>query len=150
MIDIPVKSQRGFTLVELMIVLVIIAALVGFALPAYRDYVVRSNRVEAMVALTELANLEEKHFSNELAYTTTLSDLDYPQFTPDDHYQLSISNSANLDYILTATPRNQQLADDNSCQQFTLNSLGQRSARDTNGNDTTQECWSRVGQRAGD
>ncbi|MBS1269069.1 MAG: Fimbrial protein [Gammaproteobacteria bacterium] len=135
--------HRGFTLIELLIVVTVIAILTAIAVPMYRDFVVRSNRSDAIIALTELANLEEKYYSNELAYTTTIADLSYPATSANDYYELNITSSASVDYILTATPLGQQLAEDNACQQFSLNSFGQRGAVDGGANDTTQECWRR-------
>lgn len=137
------KTGPGFTLIELLIVLAVIAILGAIALPMYRDYVVRTNRTDAIISLTELANLQEKYFSNELAYTSTLSDLNYSATSPEGWYQLSISTGGTTDYTLTATPIGTQDTDDPTCQQFTLNSVGQRSAVDGGDSDTTQTCWNR-------
>ena len=137
------RHQRGFTLIELLIVIVVIGLLAAIAVPNYRDFVVRSNRSEAIVSLSELANLEEKFFSNQLRYTGTIAVLNYPSVSPNNLYDLSITTSATVDYTLTAVPRGTQLADDDTCQVFTLNSFGQRGALDTGGNDTTQPCWAR-------
>lgn len=136
-------KNAGFTLIELMIVVAVIAILVSIVVPMYRDYVVRSNRSDAIIALTELANLQEKHYSNELAYTTTLSELGYPSTTANDFYTLNITTGATVDYNIIATPLGQQFQDDPTCRRLSLNSFGQRAARDTGGNDTSQECWNR-------
>jgi type IV pilus assembly protein PilE len=130
-------------LIELMIVLAVIAVLMAIALPAYRDYVVRSNRSDAIIALTELANLEEKYYSNELSYTTAFDALSYSTSSPNDFYTLSIATGTNVAYTLTAKPKGRQKTEDKTCQQFTLNSYGQRTATDSGGGDTSQSCWSR-------
>lgn len=137
------ESQRGFTLVELLIVVAVIAILASIAVPMYRDFVVRANRSDAIIALTELANLQEKHYSNELAYTSTIGDLNYPSSSPEGFYNLQVSTGGTIGYTLTAVPVGRQLEEDEACQQFTLNSFGQRSARDDGGNDTSQQCWNR-------
>ncbi|MFZ0486325.1 MAG: type IV pilin protein [Arenicellales bacterium] len=139
----PGRAQRGFTLIELLIVVAVIAILTAIALPMYRDYVVRSNRSDAIVSLTELANLEEKHYSNQLSYTPTISALSYSTTSPNRYYSLSIATNSTTGYTLTATPIGRQLAEDKTCQQFTLNSFGQRSAVDSGGNNTSQKCWNR-------
>lgn len=134
---------RGFTLIELLIVVAVIAILAAIAAPMYRDYVVRSNRSDAIISLTELANLQEKFYSNELRYTGTISELNYPTISPNEFYDLEIATGTTVGYTLTAEPRGQQDADDEACQEFTLNSLGQRSASNAGGGDTTQVCWNR-------
>jgi type IV pilus assembly protein PilA len=47
------RTQRGFTLIELMIVVAIVGVLAAIALPAYQDYVVRSKMSEPLAALAE-------------------------------------------------------------------------------------------------
>ncbi|HSH40841.1 MAG TPA: type IV pilin protein [Arenicellales bacterium] len=137
------NAQKGFTLIELLIVVAVVAILASIATPMYRDFVVRSHRSDAIISLTELANLQEKHYSNEMAYTSNIGDLSYPSTSPEGFYSLSITTNATVDYTLTATPLGQQQQDDDTCQQFTLNSFGQRAAQDGGGNDTSQRCWNR-------
>jgi len=147
---ISIRGGLGFTLIELLIVVAVIGILTAIAVPMYRDYVVRSNRTEAIIALTELANLQEKHFSNELAYTQSFTALNnYPRRVPppppvdNPDYELDIQTGSTVAYTITAESIGTQDRDDPTCQEFTLNSFGQRGAVDEGGNDTSQECWNR-------
>lgn len=140
---IPGKLRLGFTLIELLIVVAVVAVLTAIALPMYRDYVVKSHRSDAIIALTELANLEEKYYSNQLAYTTAFDALSYTSSSPDDFYSLSIATGTTVAYTLTAQAKGQQKADDTTCRKMTLNSFGQRGAVNSQGADTSTECWKR-------
>jgi type IV pilus assembly protein PilE len=61
--------MRGFTLIELMVAVAIVAILATIALPSYRNYMVRSSRAAAQAELMDLASLQEKIFLNSNAYT---------------------------------------------------------------------------------
>ena len=69
------RRQQGFSLIELMIVVVIAAILAAVALPTYRSYIVRSHRVDAQRALTDLAARQERYLYSNNKYTKNLSDL---------------------------------------------------------------------------
>jgi type IV pilus assembly protein PilE len=58
------KMQKGFTLIELMIVVVIIGVLTAVALPAYRDYVMRGKLIQATSALTDARLKYEQYFQD--------------------------------------------------------------------------------------
>lgn len=67
--------QRGFSLIELMITIAIIAILASVTYPSYQQYVIRSNRSEMQQFLLDIANREEEFLLNNRLYTTNLSDL---------------------------------------------------------------------------
>src|ERR1700754_1788282 len=66
---------RGFSLIELVIVLLIIAILAAIAIPSYRQYVIRANRVDAQRSLMDLAARQERFFYSNNAYATALKAL---------------------------------------------------------------------------
>ncbi|MEP4145677.1 MAG: type IV pilin protein [Halioglobus sp.] len=65
-----IAADRGFTLVELMIVLVIVAVLAGIALPAYQDQVRKANRADAQSYLLEVAQKQQLYFNDSRSYAT--------------------------------------------------------------------------------
>lgn len=69
------KKQLGFTLIEVMIVVVIVGILASIAYPSYRNYVLRANRAEGAAHILRVLQAQERHHSQNMTYTTTLSDL---------------------------------------------------------------------------
>lgn len=69
------KRNLGFTLIEVVIVMLIIATLAGLAVPAYREYVLKARRSEARAAVMRIVNLEEHYLMDRGQYTVSLADL---------------------------------------------------------------------------
>lgn len=69
--DISADRERGFTLVELMVVVTIIAIIASIALPSYRQHVIRSRRSSAQAEMMSLANREQQFLIANRAYADT-------------------------------------------------------------------------------
>jgi type IV pilus assembly protein PilE len=132
-------GQGGFTLIELMIVVVIVAILAAIAYPSFQQYVRESKRADAHAALTRIAALQEKFFSNNNRYATTtlgatgLGYAAHPARSPDGYWRVTVTNAAGaLDFTLTAAPGTGHV--DPDCATITLNSAGLRGS-------APGECW---------
>jgi type IV pilus assembly protein PilE len=88
------KANKGFTLIELMIVVVVIAILASIAIPSYREYVLRSNRRAAQAAMLELVTRQHQLFAANREFGDE-ADFDLPP---------EISDKYTLDITLDAGP----------------------------------------------
>jgi type IV pilus assembly protein PilE len=142
------SAQVGFTLVELMVTVLVVAVLVGIAVPTYTSQVQKSRRTDAKSALLDLAGREERYMSTATSYSQTTTDLGYtgsfPQPIGAGYYNVNVTTNAGppATFTVTATPvAGNSQAKDTTCASFTVNNLGQRLATDINGADTTTTCW---------
>ena len=107
---------KGFTLIELMIVVGVMAILTAIAYPAYQDYVRRARRVEGQGTMLNIQLLEEKWRVNHPIYLGTLSSLG--TFTS-AYYTFAISGTSGTAYTITATATGSQTSD-SGCSPMTL------------------------------
>ncbi|MGH8219198.1 MAG: type IV pilin protein [Steroidobacteraceae bacterium] len=148
----PGNRGAGFTLVELMIVIVIATILISVAIPAYTSQTRKSRRTEAKTAVLDLASREERYFSTNNQYTTDPTLLGYaalgsgatfPQ-SAGSYYQITVAvpdpswAGGGPSYLVTATPSagSQQLQDA-QCTSFSVTQTGSQAATGTLGN----ACW---------
>jgi len=105
-------SCKGFTLIELMVTVVIIAILAAIAYPAYQDYVRRGNRSAAQSFMMAVASKQEQYLLSNRAYATTLTDLNAtaPQETT-GKYSFALQNVTATTYEIKATATGPQLPD---------------------------------------
>lgn len=135
--EVIVVKAKGFTLIELMIVVVILSLLAAFAIPAYNSFVERGWRAEARAEMTELAHALERNYSVNNTYNMTL-----PASTS-TRYSFTLSNDTNTGladargFLLTATLNN-----DSRCSTLTLTNTGLRGSTSSAGA-TSEECWNK-------
>lgn len=134
------KAVRGFTLIELVIVVAMVAILAAIALPSYQESVRKSRRGQAKADLLELVQMLERAYSTDRTYAR-YSTLDAPfNQSPRDgeaRYAITIENVTAATYTLTATPQGSQ-ANDTRCGALRINQLG---AKSITGTGVAADCW---------
>ncbi len=131
-------TARGFTLIEVMIVVAIIAILASIALPAYSEYVRRGNRADAKAGLQAAAVWLERVSTSTGTYLPSGSTLPVElRSVPSNAYAISYTSADGLSYTLTATRQGAQAND--RCGNFELTNTGVQSV--TGGSLTAAECW---------
>ena len=130
---------------ELLVVLALIGVITAFALPAYRQHLVRVHRAEAMTVLLQLQSAQEAHYSRHGLYTASVTaappaGLGLPSTSAANRYALSVALAADgQSFIATATPTpgGGQLAD-HECLAFSVDARGRRAV---SGTGDARRCW---------
>jgi len=135
-------SMQGFTLIEVMIAVVILAIVAGISFPIYSNYVTKTRRVDAKVMLQEIAGEQIRYFSENNQYADDLSVLGYAGETVESeekYYNISVEVPTETNFILTATPaKDGPQADDDLCGSFTLDAAG---GKGVTGSEKAIDCW---------
>ncbi len=111
--------MKGFSLIELVIVLAITGILITFTYPIYQEHFIRDRRNQAKATLLELANQMELYYAEHQQY----QEITKPQ---SEYYEFTITTVPTNTFILKAIPVSTQKQIDKKCQTLTLNHLGQK------------------------
>ncbi|MFV8817841.1 type IV pilin protein [Haliea sp. E17] len=112
-----IRQHSGFSLIELMTVLIVVAVLMAIALPSYQNHVIKANRGEAQAYLMHLAQRQQLLFNDSRTYTDDPNDLNVTE--PErvtNNYDVAIAanvdpNSPPFTFTITATPKGKQTKD---------------------------------------
>jgi len=140
------QRKRGFTLIELMIVVAIIAILAAIAVPWWGRYTYRARRADGQNLLMHIAQAEERYYTDYNYYPLSAGSLGYTGTPTSEHgyYTVTLAASpaasAGQGYVATAAPQGPQTND--VCGNLSIDSTGQKlpsaasTGRYSNGN-----CW---------
>ncbi|MBI5746721.1 MAG: prepilin-type N-terminal cleavage/methylation domain-containing protein [Nitrospirae bacterium] len=84
------RKDKGFTLIELVLVLLITAILMGIAIPIYQYFLKKAKQVEAQLALKEIVRLERMYFADHDRYSDSISEIGFSPMQPLNYYTIAI------------------------------------------------------------
>lgn len=133
---------RGFTLVELMIVVAIIAILAAIAYPSYTNYITKTRRSAAAACAVEAAQYMERYYTTKMTYLNAV--LPQTQCMNDlaGSYTIQLSAAPALaatSYTVEAVPEGTQASRDTKCGTLSINQAGTKA--ETGSAATAAECW---------
>lgn len=139
------QQHRGFTLIEVMIVVAIVAILTAIAFPSYTEYIRRGHRAEARAALLQASQWMERAATATGTYPLTASFPVTLTTIQSGRYTIALASppasaASGAAYTLTATPAGGQLGD--KCGNYTLTHAGVRGAA-SGALPLMTECWNK-------
>jgi type IV pilus assembly protein PilE len=140
------RAQQGFTLIELMVTVAIIAIISAVALPSYNEYAVRTRRASAGTCLLQQALFMERVYASNMRYDQnngTATTLPASSCATDLNgayvVAFAASQPTQRGFIITATPQNQQAARDAGCGTLGVDQAGVKGRSGTG--TPVEKCW---------
>jgi len=136
------ERTGGFTLIELMIAIAILAIIMGIAIPSYNQWVLKSGRADAQTVLMQGAQTLERCYTRFSAYNDAACQIGQGDtvMSESDKYQMTATTVTANQFLLTAVPQGGQ-TNDTECGNFTLNHQGQKGAKGGTDDAVVDECW---------
>ena len=142
------REQRGFTLIELMIVVAIIAIIAAIAYPSYQNHVIKTRRAAAAACSLEAAQFMERFYTTNLSYANDKDgnavSLPVGACANDiaDYYTIRLSTTVPVtatSYKIEAEPKGSQATSDAKCATLSIDHTGKKMSSNTA--TAVGECW---------
>jgi type IV pilus assembly protein PilE len=152
------KSVKGFTLIELMIAVTVMAILVAIAVPTYNNYIIKSRRSDAKASLVTIAQLQETYFADNNKYADGMGIEAFSKlraeregfplvngsyYSKEGYYKLDFKKITPTYFQARATPVDNQKTGEQSigqCFAFLIDSRGEKTIEFAP-SENTQTCW---------
>jgi type IV pilus assembly protein PilE len=134
------SRAKGFTLIEMLIVVAIVAILAAIAYPAYQNYIMRTRRADGKELAMRIAAAEERYFTNFNKYSTDLvNDIHVDSTSEKKYYTAEVTlDNADQSYVITVTPDPSLPQASDACGALTINNTGYKHQ---SGGETNGKCW---------
>jgi type IV pilus assembly protein PilE len=152
----PKIKSRGFTIIEVLVVVAILGILAAIAIPQVTKYTTNARRADGKTALLAAAQAMERYYTNNYKYADATIGNDknatFSEYSQSGYYQLcftdntltecKLSNSESTKFRIKAVPvTTDKQANDTLCKTMTINQLGEKKAYDNLNADKTSDCW---------
>ena len=139
-------KHRGFTLIELMIVVAVVGILAAIAYPSYQEQVRKSRRADGAAVLMQNAQFLERFFTENGRYdedrdgtAVALPHATSPLDGDATYYNISLNSVSETAFTLQAVPAGPQAGD--KCGTLTLTHVGQQGVDGSSSGITSEHCW---------
>ncbi|MBW7834871.1 MAG: type IV pilin protein [Simplicispira suum] len=137
------RTQQGFTLIEVMIVVAVIGILTAIALPSYSEYIRRGHRADARAGLLQAQQWLERASTATGTYPTTLPGNMTWSTDAGKRYTIALNPATTSTFTLTAAPKAGTAQVGDKCGNLSITNTGVRNASPLTSGATVEECWRR-------